>query len=125
MLVFTTRLNFNLVYFQNNYILIVLLFTIYLLFTNFFLLFTILFLIAGFKFVTNMSPNEPTRLPGGIMVTRTQLYPVLVFVGILLLWFTSVGSAIFWLASVCAFVIGTHAGLMEPPVEADFAQEQV
>ncbi|KAJ3052546.1 hypothetical protein HK097_006077 [Rhizophlyctis rosea] len=123
--VFTTRLNFNLIYFQNNYILITLLCTIYLLFTNLSLLLGILFLIGAFKFVNSMNPNEPTRLPGGVMVTRTQLYPALVFIAILVLWFTSATSAIFWLASVCAFIIAIHAGFMEPPVEAEFAEQQV
>ncbi|KAJ3295643.1 hypothetical protein HK104_002448 [Borealophlyctis nickersoniae] len=123
--VFTTRLNFNLIYFQNNYLLIVTLCTLYLLFTNFWLLFTVFFLIGGFKFVSSMPANEPTVLPGGIMVTPKQLWPVLIVVGILLLWFTSVGGAIFWLVSVCALIVGTHAGFLEPPVEADFAEQQV
>ncbi|RKO93027.1 prenylated rab acceptor PRA1, partial [Blyttiomyces helicus] len=123
--VFSTRLAFNLHHFQNNYILFVAVMTFYLLFTNLWLLATIIFLLIGFKFISALPANEPATLPGGIVVTSSQLWPIYGFTSLLLLWFTSAGGAIFWLASVCVVLILIHAGIMEPPVEADFAEEQV
>lgn len=96
LLVFTSRLNYNLVYFQNNYMLIVLLVTAYLLFTNLWLLLTILFVLGmlrdyrpiyflcnvyvtpmflgGFKFVSSIPANQPTKLFGNGKYMCIELY---------------------------------------------------
>ncbi|KAJ3181837.1 hypothetical protein HDU85_003352 [Gaertneriomyces sp. JEL0708] len=122
---FTSRLNYNLVYFQNNYILIVLIITAYLLFTNFWLLLAILVLLGGFKFISSLPANQPTLLFGRVQMTSGQLWIAYGFTAVMLIWISSATSSLFWLASVCALVISFHAGMMEPPIEADFAQQQV
>ncbi|TPX58478.1 hypothetical protein SpCBS45565_g07981 [Spizellomyces sp. 'palustris'] len=122
--VFTSRLNYNLTYYQNNYILIVLIVTAYKLFTDLRLLFTILFFLGGWKFISSLPANQPTTL-FGVQVTSRQLWPAFAMTGVLLLWFTEVTGKIFWLVAVGALIIGFHAGMMEPPVEASFAEQQV
>ncbi|KNC97045.1 uncharacterized protein SPPG_07443 [Spizellomyces punctatus DAOM BR117] len=122
--VFTSRLNYNLTYYQNNYILIVLIVTAYQLLTNLPLLLIILFLLGGWKFISSLPANQPTTLLG-VQVTSRQLWPAFAMTGVLLLWFSDATGTIFWMVSLCALIIGFHAGMMEPPVEASFAEQQV
>ncbi|TPX56374.1 hypothetical protein PhCBS80983_g04587 [Powellomyces hirtus] len=124
--VFTSRLNYNLIYFQNNYILLVLIVTAYLLFTNFWLLLTIFYLLAGFKFITSLPSNQPTTLPFiGARVTPSQLWPVFLITGLFFVYISGATGTIFYMMAVCALIICAHAGMMDPPVEANFAEESV
>ncbi|KAI9098347.1 PRA1 family protein-domain-containing protein [Phlyctochytrium arcticum] len=122
--VFTQRLNYNLTYFQNNYIVLALLITVYLLVTNIWFLFTIMFLLGGFKFITALPSHQPTSLPGGFRVTPRQLWPIFVGVGLIMVYFTSSITTFIWMASCSALVIASHAGMMEPPIEANFASAE-
>ncbi|KAJ3173551.1 hypothetical protein HDU88_002637 [Geranomyces variabilis] len=123
--VFRSRLDYNLVYFSNNYILIVILVSAYLLFSNLALLLTIIYLLAGFKFISSLPHNQPTTLPGGIKVTPTQVWPVFAFTGFLFTWLSGATSTIFYMLAMSGMLIGAHAGMMDPPVEASFAEQQV
>ncbi|KAI8822650.1 PRA1 family protein-domain-containing protein [Fimicolochytrium jonesii] len=122
---FSSRLNHNLTYFQNNYILIVLIITAYLLFTNIFLLVTILFVLGGFKFISSLPANVPTSIfRGRWTVTPSGLWPVFAVVSVLMIWISGATGTIFYMIAVCAFVVCAHAGVMEVPVEAGFANTQ-
>ncbi|KAJ3162391.1 Ca(2+)-dependent cysteine protease [Geranomyces michiganensis] len=122
---FRSRLDYNLVYFSNNYILIVIIVSAYLLFTNLALLLTIMYLLAGFKFLSSIPQNQPTVLPGGITVTPTQLWPVFAFTGFLFTWLSGATSTIFYMLAMSGMLIGAHAGCMDPPIEANFAEQNM
>lgn len=60
---------------------------------------------------------EPIEF-GGKTITPQNLYMGLFIIGIPLLWFAAPISTFFWLLGSSGFVIGAHAGLMEPGVES-------
>ncbi|KAJ1340057.1 hypothetical protein BSLG_005381 [Batrachochytrium salamandrivorans] len=68
---FSQRLSYNLRYFQNNYILVVLLVIAYFLITQPWLLVSVAFLVVGFKWISSLPTNEPTRI-GGLADTHAK-----------------------------------------------------
>ncbi|KAI9206025.1 prenylated rab acceptor PRA1 [Polychytrium aggregatum] len=121
--VFSQRVSFNLQYFQNNYLLIVLVFTAYSLITNLLFFISSVLLAFGFRYVSSMPANEPARLFGGkVALTQTQSYIGLAVLTLLTFWLTDAFDIIFWLVVGAGIFIVGHAGFMEPPVENDFAE---
>ncbi|EGF77358.1 hypothetical protein BATDEDRAFT_14138, partial [Batrachochytrium dendrobatidis JAM81] len=119
------RLSFNLRYFQNNYILIVLLVIAYFLITQPWLLVSVAFLVCGFKWISSLPTNEPTVIAGKSF-TQLQLWGIYAVISLILLFFTGISSTLFWVAFICALVVCGHAGFMDKPVEAEFeGDEQV
>jgi hypothetical protein len=64
-----------------------------------------------------MAVVEPIEFAGKV-ITPQNLYMGLFIIGIPLLWFAAPISTFFWLVGSSGCVIGAHAGLMEPGVEA-------
>ncbi|KXS17630.1 hypothetical protein M427DRAFT_30416 [Gonapodya prolifera JEL478] len=131
----SARVSVNLVYYQTNYLLVVAGLLIYALVTNFhvhpsetppielLLLFTIVFILAAAYFAVRMPQDQPTAvtiLGRPIVLTQQQAWIGLALISIPLLWISSAGSAIFWLLGAASIVVGSHAALLEPPIETDF-----
>lgn len=118
-------------YFSSNYAIVVALLGVYSLLTNPLLLVALGFLIGGFLAISRfgesllslmcgkqlMSVVEPIEFAGKV-ITPQNLYMGLFVIGIPLLWFAAPISTFFWLVGSSGCVIGAHAGLMEPGVEA-------
>ncbi|ORX41035.1 prenylated rab acceptor PRA1 [Kockovaella imperatae] len=113
------RAGYNVKYFSANYALVVALLAVYSLLTNMLLVVALGFLIGGFLAIGRYVP-EPLEFSGKV-VTPQQLYIGLFVIGIPLLWFAAPLSTFFWLVGSSGCVIGAHAGLMEPGVEAEYA----
>ncbi|KAI9032219.1 PRA1 family protein-domain-containing protein [Hyaloraphidium curvatum] len=117
----STRVNFNLQYFQSNYLLIILGLLIYTLITNLFLTLTLVILLVSIFNISRMTPNTHTPIFGTrLVLTQQQAYVILGVCVIPLLWISSAGSAIFWIIGGGSFIILSHAALLEPTVESGF-----
>ncbi|KAI8849226.1 hypothetical protein BC829DRAFT_443212 [Chytridium lagenaria] len=87
---FTARLQTNLIHFQSNYLAFGLVAILYSLLTNLWLLFDVVFVLVGVRYITAMSPNEPTSLFGGkVILTQNQAWIALACLATLILWFVS------------------------------------
>lgn len=117
-------------YFSANYAVVVALLGVYSLLTNLLLLIAMGFLIGGFlaisRFGASPPPSKRIELTvvvepiefAGKVITPQNCYMGLFIIGIPLLWFAAPISTFFWLVGSSGCVIGAHAGLMEPGVEA-------
>lgn len=117
-------------YFSANYAVVVALLGVYSLLTNLLLLIAMGFLIGGFLAISRFgaSPPPSKRIElivvvepiefAGKVITPQNCYMGLFIIGIPLLWFAAPISTFFWLVGSSGCVIGAHAGLMEPGVEA-------
>ncbi|KAI8612408.1 prenylated rab acceptor PRA1 [Chytriomyces sp. MP71] len=118
------RLNWN--HFNANYLLIALITIAWSLISNLLLLFDVLFIAVGSRYVSTISPNQPEHLFGNQsfpLITQTQGWLALALVGAILLYLTAAGSTIFWIVFWTALIVFGHAGMMEAPLEADFAEQ--
>lgn len=116
---FSNHVKFNLSYFQNNYILVTLIVIAYFLITEPLLLFSVVFVIGGFKFISALPANQPTKI-GSASITQTQLWIGYGIVSFILLFFTGVSYTLFWVAVCCAATILIHAGSLTKPIESEF-----
>ncbi|KAG0200257.1 hypothetical protein BGX28_006644 [Mortierella sp. GBA30] len=115
----TSRLNYNLSYFQGNYMLIFLGITAYSLITNVLLMFTVGFVVGGMHYISKVPPE------GVVIGTSTysarQLQTCLVCVAVPLFFFSSTIGTIFYIIGASAVSILGHASFMQEGVEGDFA----
>ncbi|KAJ3267931.1 hypothetical protein HDV01_003717 [Terramyces sp. JEL0728] len=114
---FKTRTSFNIIYFQNNYLLISVIVVAYFLITNLWLLFSGLFFFGGFKLVAGK--------PDGITLfdqkySQAQLWTVYFVLSFLLFWLSGITSTLIYVFAVCALFCLGHAGCLEKPVEAEY-----
>ncbi|KAI9146461.1 hypothetical protein BKA69DRAFT_1044814 [Paraphysoderma sedebokerense] len=82
------------------------------------LFFSVAFLGGAYHYISNLQAPE-VRF-GTVSLTQKQMYGYLVVISIPLLWFSSAGSAVFWIIGASAIIILSHAALLEPPVERAF-----
>ncbi|KAG7666103.1 uncharacterized protein J8A68_000359 [[Candida] subhashii] len=115
------RVGFNLGYFSANYIAIVSILSVYALITNFLLLFVTCFVIGGIYGINRLNGEELTT-PFGRYNT-SQLYTGLLIVAIPLGFLASPISTMMWLIGSSAVCVGSHAALMEKPIETVFEEE--
>ncbi|ORY26603.1 prenylated rab acceptor PRA1 [Naematelia encephala] len=113
------RAGYNIRYFSANYAIIVALLAVYSLISNPLLALALGFLIGGFLGINKYVP-EPIEVSGRV-ITPQNLYVGLFVVGLPLLWFSAPFSTFFWLVGSSGCIVGTHAGLMEPGVESEYA----
>ncbi|KAI8337798.1 PRA1 family protein-domain-containing protein [Blakeslea trispora] len=118
----TKRWNYNLQYFSANYLLIVLLLSIYAIITSWWLVFTIAFVFGGFYVISRL--NGPLEIAGQ-SISASTLYAGYIISAIVLLLFSGATGAIFWIIGAAAVIILGHAALLEEGLEGDFADEQV
>ena len=69
---FKSNLDFNVIYFSNNYLLLALILVGYFLITNLFLLFGVIFAVGGLKFIQLQNGNPLTI--SGVSVTTAQMW---------------------------------------------------
>ncbi|KAG2106513.1 prenylated rab acceptor PRA1 [Suillus cothurnatus] len=110
-----SRLTYNTRYFSGNYTLIVAALAVYSLIASPLLLLSLIFLFGGFAVINRFEEAY------GHFVTQKTLYTGLFVIGIPLLWFSSPFMTLFWLIGASAFLILTHACLIEPGVESEYA----
>ncbi|KAG1865774.1 prenylated rab acceptor PRA1 [Suillus subalutaceus] len=110
-----SRLTYNTRYFSGNYTLIVAALAVYSLIASPLLLLSLIFLFGGFAVINRFEEVY------GQVVTQKTLYTGLFVIGIPLLWFSSPFMTLFWLIGASAFLILTHACLIEPGVESEYA----
>lgn len=114
------RVSYNLGYYQSNYILIILILSIYALITNSLLMIVLVIVLGGLFIIKKLDGGELVT-PFGVFTT-SQLYTGLMIVSIPLGFLASPISTMMWLiGSSCACVF-THASLMEKPIETVFEE---
>lgn len=114
------RVTYNIGYYQSNYVLIVLLLSLYALITNS-LLMIVVGLVLGGLFVIRRLEGADLVTPFGVFTT-SQLYTGLLVVAVPLGFLASPISTMMWLiGSSCACVFA-HAALMEKPIETVFEE---
>ncbi|KAH9978956.1 prenylated rab acceptor PRA1 [Lactifluus volemus] len=114
-----SRISYNTRYFSGNYGLIIALLAVYALLTNPLLLISLGFLIGGFAAINKWAP-EPMQV-GDHVVTQKSLYMGLFVIGLPLLWLSSPLGTFFWLVGASGVLILTHACVIEPGVESEYA----
>lgn len=110
-----SRLTYNTRYFSGNYTLIVAALAVYSIIASPLLLISLVFLFGGFAAINRFEEVY------GQFVTQKTLYTGLFVIGIPLLWFSSPFMTLFWLIGASACLILTHACLIEPGVESEYA----
>jgi len=115
----TSRISYNTRYFSGNYGLIIIGLAIYAIITQPFLLVALLFLVGGFAAINRFAP-EPLQF-GEHVVTQKTLYIGLFVIGLPLLWWASPVWTFFWLVGSSAVIILSHAALIEPGIESEYA----
>ncbi|KAG2153764.1 prenylated rab acceptor PRA1 [Suillus bovinus] len=110
-----SRLTYNTRYFSGNYTLIVAALAVYSIIASPLLLLSLVFLFGGFAVINRFEEVY------GQFVTQKTLYTALFVIGIPLLWFSSPFMTLFWLIGASACLILTHACLIEPGVESEYA----
>jgi len=118
----TSRISYNTRYFSGNYGLIVALLAVYAIITNYWLLFSLAFLVFGFAAINRFAPDA-TQV-GDHTVTQKHLYTGLFVIGIPLFWWAGPFGTFFWLIGASSILVLSHASLLEPGVESDYATIQ-
>ncbi|KAF8929727.1 PRA1 family protein-domain-containing protein [Dissophora ornata] len=114
----TSRFNYNLTYFQGNYLLMFIAITAYSLLTNFMLLFSVAFTVGGMHFIQRVPPEGITI--GQSRFQASQLKMGLIAISVILFFLSSTIGTVFWIVGASAVVILGHAGVMQEGVEGDF-----
>ncbi len=118
-----SRVVYNVSYFSANYLIIVLMLSLYALITNPILLFVLVLGIGGAIGIS--------RLDGADLnlrfttLTTNQLYTGLLIIVIPLGIFASPISTVMWLVGASAVTVLGHASLLDKPIEIAFAEDQV
>jgi hypothetical protein len=86
-------------------------------FSSFWVFFTVLFLVGGFYMLSRV--EGPLNI-GGTSINTTSLYGGYAILTIVLLLFSGVTGAIFWIIGAAALIILFHAAVLEPGLEGEF-----
>ncbi|KAF9368470.1 hypothetical protein BGX21_006565, partial [Mortierella sp. AD011] len=112
------RLNYNLSYFQSNYMLVFLGITAYSVINNTMLMFSTGFVTAGMYFISKV-PQEGIII-GLNRYNPRQLQTGLVCVAVPMFFFSSTIGTIFYIVGASAVSILGHAAFMQEDFEGDF-----
>ncbi|KAF9584413.1 hypothetical protein BGW38_006555 [Lunasporangiospora selenospora] len=115
----TSRFNYNLNYFQGNYLLVFLGITAYSLITNVMLLFSVAFVAGGMHYISRVPPEGVVI--GSSTWTPRQLQTGLMCVSIPLFFFSSTIGTVFWIIGASAVTILGHAAFMQEGVDGNFS----
>ncbi|KAF9297506.1 hypothetical protein BGZ74_009783 [Mortierella antarctica] len=114
----TSRLNYNLTYFQGNYLIIFIAITAYSILTNFWLMFSVAFMVGGMYFISRVPPE------GVVIASNTftpgQLRTYMIIASVPLFFLSSTLGTIFWIVGASAVLILGHAAVMQEGIEGDF-----
>ncbi|KAG0249221.1 hypothetical protein BG011_009499 [Mortierella polycephala] len=114
----TSRFNYNLNYFQGNYLLMFLAITAYSLITNFTLMFSVAFVVGGMYFISKIPPEGVVI--GSNTFQAGQLKTGLICIAVVLFFFSSTIGTVFWIVGASAVTILGHAAVMQEGVEGEF-----
>mmetsp|Transcript_31038 Transcript_31038/g.34612 ORF Transcript_31038/g.34612 Transcript_31038/m.34612 type:complete len:208 (+) Transcript_31038:26-649(+) len=111
------RLRSNLIYYQTNYMAIIFLIALYSAFTSPLLLVGLALIVWTWMYLFKWR-TEPIKVMG-FTIPDTFKMVVIVGVTLLLCYFTSIGSTVFWLLCASAVIIFLHALFHQPEQELD------
>ncbi|KAG0303517.1 hypothetical protein BGZ98_006570 [Dissophora globulifera] len=114
----TSRFNYNLNYFQGNYLLIFIAVALYSLLTNIVLLFSVAFTVGGLHLLRNVPPEGVTI--GQSTFQQGQLKMAFIVISVILFFLASPIGTVFWIVGASAVPILGHAAVMQEGVEGDF-----
>ncbi|KAF9201978.1 hypothetical protein BGZ49_007834 [Haplosporangium sp. Z 27] len=114
----TTRLSYNLSYYQSNYMVVFLGITAWSFINNAMLMFSTGFVLGGMHFISKV-PQEGIII-GSNKYNPRQLQTGLVCVAVPLFFFSSTIGTIFYIIGASAVSILGHAAFMQEDVESDF-----
>lgn len=117
------RIAFNLGFFSSNYLLILLMLSLYSLLTNPLLLFVLFLAFGGFVTIGALGGGD-LHTPFGT-ITSQSLYIGLGVIVVPLFIIASPLATLFWLIGAAGVTILGHAALLEKPLESEFAADQV
>lgn len=118
-----SRINWNLGYFSSNYAVVFLMLSIYSLLTNRPLLFLIILVIGGMWAIGKLDGRDLEI--GNYRITSSQLYSVLLIIGVPLFFVASPLTTFLWLVGASGVSIFGHASFMDKPIDAAFSGEAV
>lgn len=117
------RISYNLNYFSANYLLIVAIVSLYLIFTDFPLLILILF-DAVTLFLIQYFFGESDELDlRFITLQKNILYTIILIVNLPVLFIASPITTLLWLLTTNGVLILGHAVIMDKPVEASYSND--
>lgn len=120
-----TRLFFNLNFFNSNYLIIILIVSIFLLFQNLLLLFALVALIGG-VFGLNSFEFDQIRLGGvNVHLNKTYLYLALLGTTLPIIIYSGPISTLLSLGSISGAIIVTHGLLIDNLPETSFNESVV
>ncbi|KAF9978293.1 hypothetical protein BGZ65_007055 [Modicella reniformis] len=114
----TSRFNYNLSYFQGNYLVLFLIITAYSLFTNFRLMLCAVIAIGGSILLQKVSPDGLAI--GQFRIQVSQLRTAVIAFSVILFIFSGPVGTVFWIFGASALVILGHAAVMQEGIEGEF-----
>ncbi|KAI8959601.1 prenylated rab acceptor 1 [Daldinia sp. FL1419] len=118
-----SRVNYNLGTFSSNYLMVIVLLSVYALITNPLLLFDIILLGGGLWLLGRLNGQDLTI--GTFQATSSQLYTGLLVTCGLLFLIASPFTTVLWLIGASGVVIFGHASFMDKPIDEAFSGEAV
>ena len=118
-----SRMNYNLGYFSSNYAVVLLMLSVYSMLTNLTLLFGIILIAGGMWGIGKLEGKDLDI--GVVRATTSQLYTVLLIVGVPLIFFGSPIGTLLWLIGASGVTILGHAAFMDKPIDEAFSGEAV
>ncbi|PRT56601.1 Prenylated Rab acceptor 1 [Wickerhamiella sorbophila] len=115
------RIAFNLSYFSSNYLMILVMLSLYSLLTNPLLLFVLFLGFGGFMTISALGGQDLVTPFGTI--TSQSLYIGLGVIVVPLFIIASPLATLFWLIGAAGVTILGHAALLEKPLESEFADQ--
>lgn len=118
-----SRVNYNLAYFQSNYFALAAMLGIYSLLTNLRLLFDMIFMGVGLFAIRKLDGRDLQL--GVTTLTTSQLYTILLVIGIpVFIWASPIATALWLVGAIGVTVLG-HASFMDKPIDTAFSEEAV
>ena len=105
-----SRASHNFTHFQNNYLIILMLFCGFSLLSDLALLMVAAVCLGGFYFISTLKPDYTLNV-GGQEISPKQMNYGWIGVSVILLYMTSALSVVFWILSVTAVITVAHAAL--------------
>lgn len=105
-----SRASHNFTHFQNNYLMIILLFSGFSLLSDLTLLMVAAVILGGFYFISTLKPDFVLNV-GGQDISVKQINYAWIAFSIVLLYMSSALSTVFWILSVTAVITIAHAAL--------------
>eukprot|EP01117_Protostelium_nocturnum_P015624 TRINITY_DN6075_c0_g1_i1.p1 TRINITY_DN6075_c0_g1~~TRINITY_DN6075_c0_g1_i1.p1 ORF type:complete len:245 (+),score=90.91 TRINITY_DN6075_c0_g1_i1:194-928(+) len=113
-----SRLKSNLIYFQTNYIGILIILSLYSVFTNMALLFAVL-MTLGLTVYLFYWRAEPIMIGSRMVTDREKMIGVAIFT-VFTFWLTSATDTILWIVGATVVIVGLHSLFYTPAEDSDY-----